>query len=266
MILSILPVNLIYITICCLLSSILAMSAAYFIQTALLSKFVTPMVSLSIGFILGVCFLHALPEAFINKNEHEAHKLFLVFLSGIFTFFLLQKSQLLRHDHHHEHDGHHHEHGFDKNIAGKNGLSILIGDGLHNFCDGVIIAGAFIHSPGMGFIAAISIFAHEIPQEIGDFLVLLNAGFSKKRALLFNFFSGLMALLGGILGYYFLSTLQNYIDYIIVFSCSSLVYIAISDLLPQIQYHQSKIQYFTQMLFVALGLATIYAINILFHH
>ncbi len=255
---SLIPLPLIYIICSSLLSSLIAIFIAYFIQVKLLAKFITPMVSLSIGFILGVCFLHGLPEAFINKTTLETHQLFIVFLIGILSFFLLEKSKLLRHNHHHEDDGHNHEHGFDKKAAGKNGLSILIGDGLHNFCDGIMISAAFLHSPSMGFIAAFSIIAHEIPQEIGDFMVLLNAGFSKKRALIFNLTSGFMALIGGICGYYFLSDLQAYISYILVFACSSLVYIAISDLLPQIQYHQSKKQYIIQIMFVFLGLLTIY--------
>jgi zinc and cadmium transporter len=177
------------------------------------------------------------------------------------TFFLLEKSRIIRHNHHHEDDGHVHEHGFDKKMAGKNGLSILIGDSLHNFCDGIMVAAAFIHSPDMGIVTAFAVFAHEIPQEMGDFLVLINAGFSRKKALLFNLLSGLCSVVGGIVGYFFLSLFLPYIPYILVFAYSSLVYIAVSDLLPQIQYHSSKKEYFLQILFVGFGLLLIYILQ-----
>jgi zinc and cadmium transporter len=243
------------------ISSLFAIFCAFFIQTRILAKFVTPMVSLSIGFILGVCFLHGLPEAFSNQSPEGVEKLFSIFLFGLLAFFLLEKSRLIRHNHHHEDDGHVHEHGFDKKMAGKNGLSILVGDSLHNFCDGIMVAAAFIHSPNMGIITAFAVFAHEIPQEMGDFLVLINAGFSRKKALLFNILSGFCSIIGGIVGYFFLSLFLPYIPYILVFAYSSLVYIAISDLLPQIQYHESKKEYFLQMLFVGLGLLLIYMLQ-----
>jgi len=255
------PNALIFIIISSIMSGALAIICAYFIQTKVLVKFITPSVSISIGFILGVCFLHGLPEAFEHQSAKGIHGLFAIFLLGILTFFLLEKSKILRHDHHHEDDGHHHEHGFDKKAAGRNGLSILIGDGLHNFCDGVMVAAAFLHSPNMGFITAFAIFAHEIPQEMGDFLVLLNAGFSKKKALFYNLISGFSSVIGGIFGYFFLHNFLPYIPYILVFAYSSLVYIAISDLLPQIQYHQSKKQYFSQIFFMLLGLLIIFLLQ-----
>ncbi len=241
-----------------LLSTLIAVVLAFFIQTKLLAKFVTPMVSLSVGFILGVCFLHGLPEAFMQVSTTHIPHLFMTFLAGILSFFLLEKGRVLRHNHHYEGDGHNHEHGYDKKAAGKGGISILVGDSLHNFVDGLMVAAAFLHSPSMGFLTAFAIFAHEIPQEVGDFLVLLNAGFSKKRALIFNLCSGLACVLGGIVGYYSLQNFLPYIPYILVFAYSSLVYIAMSDLLPQMQYHNSKKEYVMQIMFISLGLALIY--------
>ncbi len=257
---------LLFIILSSTFSSLFAIFCAFFIQTKILAKFVTPMVSLSIGFILGICFLHGLPEAFTNQSEESVKKLFFIFLLGLLSFFLLEKSRLIRHNHHHEEDGHVHEHGFDKKMAGKNGLSILIGDSLHNFCDGIMVAAAFIHSPNIGIITAFAIFAHEIPQEMGDFLVLINAGFSRKKALLFNVLSGLCSIIGGIVGYFFLSLFLPYIPYILVFAYSSLVYIAVSDLLPQIQYHSSKKEYLMQMLFMSAGLFIIYFLQIFGKH
>jgi zinc and cadmium transporter len=239
-------------------STILAVILAFFIQTTLLAKFVTPMVSLSVGFILGLCFLHGLPEAFTQVPTQHIPYLFITFLGGILSFFLLEKGRIFRHNHHYEGDGHNHEHGFDKKAAGKGGISILVGDSLHNFVDGLMVAAAFLHSPSMGFLTAFAIFAHEIPQEVGDFLILLNAGFTQKRALLFNLCSGLACVFGGIVGYYGLQNFLPYIPYILVFAYSSLVYIAMSDLLPQMQYHSSKKEYVLQIVFIMLGLVLIY--------
>jgi zinc and cadmium transporter len=108
-------------------------------------------------------------------------------------FFLLEKFALLRHSHHHEGDGHAHEHGHDKHEAGRAGWLILVGDGFHNFADGILIAAAFLADPKVGVITAVAIIAHEIPQEVGDFMVLLNAGFSRARAFAYNLISSLAA-------------------------------------------------------------------------
>ena len=157
---------------------------------ALLSKVVERMVSLSVGIMLATSLLHALPEAF-GKGA-DPRSLFATLLGGLLTFFVLEKLAILRHSHHHEGDGHHHAHGHDAHQAGKSGWMILVGDGMHNFTDGILIAAAFLANPELGILTALAIVAHEIPQEIGDFIVLLNAGFSRLRAYLFNLLCSLM--------------------------------------------------------------------------
>ena len=210
------------------LSSVLIAAS---LSLGVLAKLVDRMVSISVGILLATALLHSLPEAFEMPGV-DAHVLFGVLLAGLLGFFLLEKVALLRHSHHHEGDGHDHHHGHDAEEAGS-GWMILIGDGLHNFVDGVLIAAAFMVDFEVGMFTAIAIVAHEIPQEIGDFIVLINAGFSRMRALLYNMVSGALSVLGGVLGYYFLEKANTAMPYLLVIASSGFIYIAVSDLIPQ---------------------------------
>jgi zinc and cadmium transporter len=210
------------------LSSVLIAAS---LSLGVLAKLVDRMVSISVGILLATALLHSLPEAF-EMPGIDAHVLFGVLLAGLLGFFLLEKVALLRHSHHHEGDGHDHHHGHDAEEAGS-GWMILIGDGLHNFVDGVLIAAAFMVDFEVGMFTAIAIVAHEIPQEIGDFIVLINAGFSRARALLYNLISGALSVLGGVLGYYFLEKANTAMPYLLVIASSGFIYIAVSDLIPQ---------------------------------
>jgi zinc and cadmium transporter len=211
------------------LSSVLIAAS---LSLGVLAKLVDRMVSISVGILLATALLHSLPEAF-EMPGINAHVLFGVLLAGLLGFFLLEKVALLRHSHHHEGDGHDHHHGHDAEEAGQSGWMILIGDGLHNFVDGVLIAAAFMVDFEVGMFTAIAIVAHEIPQEIGDFIVLINAGFSRVRALLYNVVSGALSVLGGVLGYYFLEKANTAMPYLLVIASSGFIYIAVSDLIPQ---------------------------------
>ncbi len=211
------------------LSSVLIAAS---LSLGVLAKLVDRMVSISVGILLATALLHSLPEAF-EMPGIDAHVLFGVLLAGLLGFFLLEKVALLRHSHHHEGDGHDHHHGHDAEEAGQSGWMILIGDGLHNFVDGVLIAAAFMVDFEVGMFTAIAIVAHEIPQEIGDFIVLINAGFSRIRALLYNIISGALSVFGGVLGYYFLEKANTAMPYLLVIASSGFIYIAVSDLIPQ---------------------------------
>jgi zinc and cadmium transporter len=176
---------------------------------------------------------------------------------GLLFFWLLEKVELYRHVHHHEGDGHDHHHHFDQQQAGRGGLSILVGDSIHNFCDGVIIAAAFLADERLGWITALAIVAHEIPQEAGDYIVLLNAGFSRTRALMFNGLSGLAAVLGGVVGYFAMVPFENYFPYLLVMASSSFIYVAVADLLPQLQQRLSWRETATQIALLGLGLGIV---------
>ncbi|WP_371866556.1 ZIP family metal transporter [Pseudoduganella dura] len=221
----------------------------------LLSRVVERMVSLSVGIMLSTSLLHALPEAF--ESGADPRTLFATLLAGLLTFFMLEKLAILRHSHHHEGDGHHHAHGHDAHEAGRAGWMILVGDGMHNFTDGILIAAAFLADPHLGIVAAVAIIAHEIPQEIGDFIVLLNAGFSRTRAYIYNLLCSLLAVAGGLLGYFTLDRASNLIPYVLVFASSGFIYIAVSDLMPQMQRRATMKETVPQVLLIALGVAIV---------
>lgn len=242
---------LISILLATVIAGVVSISAAAVFSFTLLSKMVERLVSLSVGIMLSTSLLHALPEAF--DSGASPHKLFATLLAGLLTFFLLEKLALLRHSHHHEGDGHHHAHGHDKHAAGKSGWMILIGDGMHNFTDGILIAAAFLANPELGIVTALAIVAHEIPTEIGDFIVLLNAGFSRLRAYVFNLLCSLLAVAGGLLGYFTLDRASGLIPYVLVFASSGFIYIAVSDLMPQMQRRATVKESIPQVLLIALG-------------
>ena len=213
------------------------------------------MVSLSVGILLSTSLLHALPEAF--ESQADARSLFATLLGGLLGFFLLEKFAILRHSHHHEGDGHSHAHGHDAHEAGKAGWMILVGDSLHNFTDGILVAAAFLADPSLGIITGLAIIAHEIPQEIGDFIVLLNAGFTRARAYAYNLISSLMAVVGGVLGYVMLERATGWIPYVLVFASSGFIYIAVSDLMPQMQRRATLRETIPQIFLIALGVAIV---------
>ncbi|MBC7500167.1 MAG: ZIP family metal transporter [Herminiimonas sp.] len=247
--------TLVSILLATTIAGVISISAAAVFSFSLLSKMVERMVSLSVGILLSTSLLHALPEAFESKAN--SHTLFAVLLGGLLSFFLLEKFAILRHSHHHEGDGHAHEHGHDAHEAGKAGWMILVGDGLHNFTDGILIAAAFLADPQLGLVTGLAIIAHEIPQEIGDFIVLLNAGFSRTRAYVYNLICSLMAVLGGVVGYVTLERGMEWIPYVLVFASSGFIYIAVSDLMPQMQRRASMKETVPQVLLIALGVAIV---------
>jgi len=224
-----------------------------------MAKVVERMVSLSVGILLATSLLHALPKAF--ESDADPHALFATLLGGLLAFFLLEKLAILRHSHHYEGDGHGHEHGHDRHEAGKSGWLILVGDGMHNFTDGILIAAAFLADPKLGVVTALAIIAHEIPQEVGDFIVLLNAGLSKARAFVYNLLCSLLGLLGGLFGYLMLEEVQEWVPYVLVFAASGFIYIAVSDLMPQMQRRATWRESIPQVLLVTLGVLLIVLLN-----
>jgi len=234
---------------------LLSVLAAALITVQVLGRLVKHLVSLSVGILLGTAMLLVLPEAFESKVE--PHALFATLLGGLLFFFLLEKAELYRHGHHHEGDGHEHHHHFDAEQAGRGGWSVLVGDSIHNFCDGVIIAAAFLTDAHLGWITAMAIIAHEIPQEVGDYIVLLNAGFSRRKALAYNAISGMAAVVGGLLGYWVVGGLSGLFPYLLVAASSSFIYVAVADLLPQLQRRLPWRDTLAQVCWIVAGLAVV---------
>ena len=250
-------VTLLYIVLATLAGGVLSVVVAASVTVAMLGRLVRSLVSLSAGVLLGTALLNVLPEAF--ESPADKHELFVTLLAGLLFFFLLEKAELYRHGHHHEGDDphHHHHSGFDAEQAGRGGWSVLMGDSIHNFCDGVIVAAAFLADPKLGVVTALAIIAHEIPQEVGDYIVLLNAGLSRRRALAYNALSGLAAVAGGVLGYFVVGPWEALFPYLLVIAASSFVYVAVADLLPQLQRPLPWSQTAAQILWIAAGLAIV---------
>jgi zinc and cadmium transporter len=234
------------------LGGLLSVLVAASLTVAVLTRVVHHLVSLSAGVLLATALLDVLPEAFQSKASPQS--LFLTLLLGLLFFFLLEKAELYRHSHHHEGDEHHHRHGFDRQQAGRGGWSVILGDSIHNFCDGIIIAAAFLADTRLGIVTSLAIIAHEIPQEVGDYIVLLNAGFSRGRALFFNALSGLAAVLGGVIGYFIVGPWEALFPYLLVVASSSFIYVAVADLIPQLQHRLTLKETAAQLAWLGGGL------------
>ena len=255
--------TLTYIVAATFLGGLISVLLAAALSAPLLGLIVRHLVSLSTGVLLGTALLHVLPEAFGSGEPPQG--LFLTLLGGLLFFFLLEKAELYRHGHHHEHDDHDHHHGFDAEQAGRGGWSVLVGDSIHNFCDGVLIAAAFLADPQLGIVTALAIIAHGIPQEVGDYIVLINAGFSRMRALAYNALSGLAAVVGGVLGYFLIGPWREYLPYMMVVAASSFVYVAVADLIPQLQKRLSGRDTVLQIVWMGAGLLMIGGIVSVLH-
>ncbi len=214
-----------------------------------LAKTTEALIPYAIGTLLGAAFFGMIPHAQEQLGETPVYPIVLV---GILLFFLLEKLAVWRHCH--EQDCATHAHA---------GSLILIGDSLHNFVDGVAIAIAFSQSIPLGIAAAIAIISHEVPQEVGDFVILLESGYSRKKALLFNGLSSLAALLGALLTYALLPMASTMVPYLLALSAASFLYIALADLVPGRRKTSSLKSLALEMALIAGGIATI---ALLHHH
>ena len=160
-------------------------------------------------------------------------------------------------DHNHHHDYHHDYHQDYHHDQGRSGMMIMIGDTFHNFVDGVLIAAAFMVDTQVGLVTALAIIAHEIPQEVGDFLILLHSGYSKQKALLFNLFSSFATIVGGLIAYYALQTVEAWIPYILSIAAASMLYVAVADLIPGLHKRTAVKDSLQQIILILLGVASI---------
>jgi len=255
---------LIWILLAAVAGGLFALLIARWLAYGLFARYLHHMVSLSVGVLLAVALLHLLPEAF--ESGLPAQPLFALLLASLVGFFVLEKIALLRHSHHHEGDGHHHHAGHDRHEAGRGGVLILVGSSLHNLCDGVLIAAAFLADPALGVLTAGSIILHEVPHKLSDFVVLLNAGLARRRAFGLILFSSLCSALGALLGYLLLQEVQAWLPYLLVVAAGSFLYIAVADLIPQMHERASLRDAVPQLLLVGLGVAVIYGVTVAMHH
>lgn len=212
-------------------------------------------VSFAIGALLGAAFLALLPHALEGEGVTDAHGITLTVLCGILGFFLLEKMVLWRHCHSSHCEAHGIEHEHNREAAA--GHLILIGDGIHNFVDGVLIAAAFLTDIHLGIVTALAVAAHEIPQEVGDFAILLHSGFSRARALLFNLLSSLATVVGALLSYFSLSRMEYAVPYILAIAAASFIYIAAADLIPGLHRRLHIAATAQQLALIGAGVAVI---------
>lgn len=241
-----------------LAGGVLSVVAAAALSVALGTHRVGLLISYAIGALLGAAFLEILPHAL----EHgEPQRMAATVLFGILAFFVLEKLVLWRHCHHdhceaHEAQAPAHDHG-------RSGLLILVGDTFHNFVDGILIAAAFIENTQLGIVTALAIIAHEIPQEVGDYLILLHSGYSRMRALAFNLLSSLATLVGAMLAYFALSELNSWIPSLLGLAAASMIYVAVADLIPGLHKRTALKETLQQVLLIGMGVASIVVVRAL---
>jgi zinc and cadmium transporter len=216
---------------------------------ALRASWVPMLVSFAIGALLGAAFLEIIPHAF---QTGEAHHVAFAILAGIFGFFVLEKLLLWRHCHTEDCEVHDQQHD-----GGRSGALIVVGDTVHNFLDGVLIAAAFLQSIELGVVTAVAIIAHEIPQEVGDFLILLHSGYTKARALAMNVLSSAATVVGGVIGYYSLRLVIELEAILLGFVAASMIYVAVADLIPGLHRRPQLRDTAVQALLIALGIGAI---------
>jgi len=259
--------------------SILAASSLLLLSGKSRLALVPHLVSFATGALLGAAFLGLLPHALQMAGNDNFHNLGLSIIIGIFTFFILEKTVLWRHCHNdhceahaighthsHSHDDHgdfhQHDHNHfepsDEQRQAASGSLILIGDGVHNFLDGILIAAAFLTDFHLGVVTAMAVIAHEIPQEVGDVAILLNSGMSRKKAFYTNLLASLTSVIGGLLGYFALQNFEPFLPYVLGFAASSFIYIAVADLIPGLHRKVDASNSVKQILLIALGIVVVY--------
>lgn len=250
---------------------------AALLSFGVLARYTQHMLSLAAGALLATAFMHLLPEAF--ESGIEPHRLFLVLLVGLVFFFLLDKAELWHHGHEHHHSIHGDGYGQDVPTAhdhaghthahvqpGKPGnWAVLAGDSVHCFGDGVMIASAFLADMRLGVIAAVAVLAHEVPHHMGDLMVLRSGSGDRKAALTKVTLAGSVTALGGLVGYALVEPLVELLPYFLVVASSSFVYVALADLIPQLQTRLSARQTAAQIAWLATGIAMVSAVGALAH-
>ncbi len=229
------------------------------------------LLSLAAGALLATSFMHLLPEAF--EAAVEAKALFATLLVGLVFFFLLDKAELWHHghEHHHDHDGNHrhHDHADHRTHAAHSanpplrsgGWAVLTGDSVHCFGDGILIASAFMADMRLGLVAALSVLAHEVPHHIGDLAVLQLSSGNRQSALIKVSLAGAVTALGGLAGWWLLDRLEGYLPYFLVIASSSFIYVALADLIPQLQKRLALRETVAQIAWLLGGIALVTAVS-----
>jgi zinc and cadmium transporter len=247
---------------------------AAWLSFGILSRYTQHMLSLAAGALLATAFLHLLPEAF--EAGVEPQQLFVTLLFGLLFFFLLDKAELWHHGHeHHQHhhadvheDAHSHDHAnhaHNSHHQASGGWAILAGDSVHCFGDGVLIASAFMVDLRLGMVTALAVLAHEVPHHMGDLMVLRQSSGNRQMAILKVSLAGAITSLGGLAGYLLLEQLHGILPYMLALASSSFIYVALADLIPQLQKRLSASETAFQVVWLLVGMALVSGASMLAH-
>lgn len=266
---------------------------AALLSAAMLSRYTQHMLSLAAGALMATAFMHLLPEAM--ESSEDAHSLFGALLAGLVFFFLLDKAELWHHGHEHHHgpkvdehkvQGHaHHEHASANEHAHghtidhhshahhhahdhehrQGGWAILAGDSVHAFGDGVLIASAFMADLHLGIMASVAVLAHEVPHHIGDLVVVQHGSRDRRNAVLKVSMAGTVTALGGLIGYLMVSSFDAVLPYLLVLASSSFIYVALADLIPQLQKRLGARSTIAQVAWLFIGIAMVTLVRGLAH-
>ena len=262
---------------------------AAFLASALLSRFTQHLLSLAAGALLATAFTRLLPEAFEQATEAgwTAHSLFAVLLVGVVFFFLLDKAELWHHGHEHHHEPeapHHHAHGHEHSHSHhahhemhpashahahdhkSGGWAVLLGDSVHAFGDGILIAAAFMADVRLGAAAALAVMTHEVPHHVGDLVVLRQTLSQPHDALMRLSLAGGVTVIGGGVGYALVGALEAYLPYFLVIAASSFIYVALADLIPQLQKRLSPRETTAQVAWLFGGMVLVELLGLLVSH
>jgi zinc and cadmium transporter len=253
--------TLAWIILASLLGGVLSVAAAAIFAFNARTAHVPILISYAVGALLGAVFLDILPHAFSMTESPE--RIAATILVGILIFFVLEKLVLWRHCHVEQCEAHEaqpaqHDHG-------RSGMMIMVGDTFHNFVDGILIAAAFLADRQLGLVTSIAIIAHEVPQEVGDFLILLHSGYTKRYAFALNVLSSLAMMVGGVLAYFALQTMQQWIPSLLALAAASMLYVSVADLIPGLHRRAEIRDTLEQVMLIAAGITTIWGVSTLTH-
>ena len=276
--------TLIAIVLGTLLAGIGSVWIAALLSFGLLARYTQHMLSLAAGALLATAFLHLLPEAF--ESQSSAQDLFMALLLGLVFFFLLDKAELWHHGHEHHHGhgaqgdadspthvheggrshpAHVHEHANPAGAPQAGGWAVLAGDSVHCFGDGILIASAFVADLRLGVIASLAVLVHEVPHHVGDLTVLRSGSRTRRAALVKVSMAGAVTAIGGLAGYWLVDRLQQYLPFFLVAASSSFVYVALADLIPQVQTRLPARQTIAQIAWLLAGIGLVTVVGGLAH-
>ena len=237
---------------------------AAILSFGVLARYTQHMLSLAAGALLATAFMHLLPEAF--ESQASAHDLFATLLAGLVFFFLLDKAELWHHGHEHgggSSHGHGHVHDHHHQSEAKSGgWAVLAGDSVHAFGDGILIASAFMADLRLGIVASLAVLVHEVPHHMGDLVVLRQSSNNNRRAAIVKVsLAGAVTALGGIIGYALVDQLYDYLPFFLIMASSSFIYVALADLIPQLQKRVTPRETAAQIAWLLIGIGMVTLIS-----